>query len=289
MLKFTSKISFISITVCTLISFLWSSPSYATLIGNYEVADFSNYSRAITLGSGITTDDISLTGGFNTLDLSGDNEFVKTDSGLAGFTYKQDWSWTSIVKSNQLTGYRVFMRGIAWQDKQGDFDLRIAANENEMYTWHRAPGWVNSLAENSAINDTDLVWLAGTYDFLDQKSTLYVNGVNIGEYIINPMDDRDNTNPLNINGQWANSGVGNVYGEGSFSIAQLTLSQSLYSQDDLKSAYDSKSYMVSNDDTWFDFRINSQQIPEPGSIFLLIPGLLGLMALYKNHVIIKRA
>ncbi len=278
MLNINVKRSIVGITVFTVFSFILLNPSYATLIGNYELADFSHDERAITLGSGIDADNISLINGLNTLDLSGDNEFVKTDGDLAGFTYQNDWSWMTIIQSNQSDGYRAFMRGWAWQDKQGDFDLRLSANNNTMFTWHRAPGWVNSSASSSAINN-HLVWLAGTYDYSTTTSTLYVNGMNVGEYNIAPMDDRNNTNPLSINGQWAGNirGVGNIYGEGQFSIAQLILSQSLFLPDELLSTYENKSYLTSNDDTWFDFRVQSQQIPEPGSIFLFISGLFGLI------------
>ena len=68
------------------------------------------------------------------------------------------------------------------------------------------------------------------------------------------MDDSNNTNPLNINGQYLDSDhsyYGNVYVEGSFSIAQLILSQSLFSDEDLRNAFANNEYMASDSNTWF--------------------------------------
>ncbi len=276
MLNITLKRSPFGITV--LLPCLVLTPAYAVPVGLYEVADFSQYNRDITLGSDIGSDAISSINGFNTLTLSGDNGFVKTVGDLAGFTYQSDWSWMTIVQSNQLDHYRVFMRGKAWQDKPGDFDLRLVSDQDQMNTWHRAPGWVNANATDTALGDSGLLWLASTYDYSEQRSTLYVNGINIGEFNISPMDDRANTNPLNINGQWAENrfGVGNVYVEGDFSIAQLILSQSLFTQSDLQAAYQNQQYMNADDATWFDFRINDAQVPEPSTLLLLIPGMLAL-------------
>jgi len=260
--------------------------TYAVPVGSYEVGDFSSFNRDLTLGAEIQEDDIMTIGGFNTLQLSGDKEYVKTVEGLQGFTYQSDWSWMTIIKSDQLANYRVFMRGMAWADKAGDFDLRVDAGTNSMYSWN-TPFWKQLSASDAAINNTDLVWLAGTYDILDSTYRLYVNGTEVNSMSIAPMDDRDNNNPLNINGQWANNnhGVGNVYVEGSFSIAQLILSKSLFSASDLQTAYANGEYMTSNGNTWFDFKVESTtSVPEPATMLLLGAGLIGLAGFRKKYL-----
>ena len=75
-----------------LILFLLSNMAYAEIIGTYEVGDFSNYNRDLVLGNDIDAGDIIAIDGFNTLQLSGDNEFVRTEGDLAGFTNGSDWS-----------------------------------------------------------------------------------------------------------------------------------------------------------------------------------------------------
>jgi len=266
---------------------------YGTPIGTYECSDFSSSNRELAIGSGIDAGDIVSIGGFDALQLSGDSEYIKTVSGIPGFTNGSDWSWMAIVRSDQLTNYRVFMRGKAWEDKIGDFDLRLGPNAtpHNTFTWQRAPIWRDSdgYSADVANNKTDLLWVAGTYDYDLQKYYLYVNGNLLDSYDRSPMNDGANTNPLNINGQWANNNhsKGNVYVEGSFTFAQLILSQSLYSQSALQTCYANGIYMTADSDTWLDIRVEntSAPVPEPNTIILLCFGLLGLVGFSKRFKI----
>jgi hypothetical protein len=270
---------------------LTSNVVYGVSIGTYDCSDFSTYSRDMEIGSGIDAGDVISIGGFNALALSGDTEYIKTADGIPGFTYQSDWSWMAIIRSDQRANYRVFMRGMAWADKPGDFDLRLAPDSSttNMNTWQRTGGWqdMNCFSDDIAYNTSDLIWLAGTYDYDEQSYRLYVNGNLVGgPYTAIPMDDRSNTNPVNINGQWANNkyNVGDVYVEGSFTFAQLILSQSTYSQDVLQSCYNSGAYMPSDADTWLDVRVRdtSAPVPEPGTVILLFVGLIGLVGFRKR-------
>ncbi|MGD9161979.1 MAG: hypothetical protein PVG39_26445, partial [Desulfobacteraceae bacterium] len=177
-----TKRSYCFVIIC-LILFLLSNMAYAEIIGTYEVGDFSSYNRNLVLGTDIDAGDIISINGFNALQLSGDNEFVRTAGDLAGFTYGSDWSWMTIMRADQVENFRVFMRGFGWQDKVGDFDLRLYAGNDSMYSW-TYPKWTTTSATDSAISNTDLVWLAGTYDYSAQIYSLYINGTKINENTI---------------------------------------------------------------------------------------------------------
>ncbi len=280
MLKTKDKLKIVIAVCIAANAALLAEKSQAVPLGAYEVGDFSSYNRDLSFGSGVDASNVTTVEGFNALRLKDDNEYVKTVGDLAGFTYQSDWSWMSIVKANQVGGFRVFMRGKAWQDKLGDFDLRLNPELDTMYTWHRSPWWrwVSANRTDSAINADDLLWLASTYDYSERKTTLYINGMNVAEFTIDPMDDRNNTNPLNINGQWAENrnGVGNVYSEGDFSLAQLILSDTLFTPDELMDAYTNRDYMQADANTWFDFRVKDT-VPEPSLLVLLASGLMGLI------------
>jgi len=255
----------------------------ADVFGQYEIADFSNYNRAISLGSSVTESAITQQGGMNLVTLSGDNGYIKTDGGLQGFTYNSDWSWMTIIEKSDVS--RIFMRGQAWVDKTGDFDLRMSNDNDNLYTWHRLGyRWMDLNSSGSTTDSSDLVWLASTYDFSESINRLYFNGDLIAEHSIGSMDDSNNTNSLNINGQWAGGarGVGNVYGEGTFDFGQLILSQSCFSQETLLDVYYDGGYMASDENTWLDIRVGSVAVPVPGA--LLLGGIgLGCVRLLKKR------
>lgn len=261
---------FIQKLVCFFLAILCTSSTYAAVIGPYEIADFSSQERPLTVGTGVQQSSISQSGNLQLVNLSGDNAYIKTDTGIGSFTYDSDWSWMTIVKKDPGIACRIFMRGFAWVDKDGDFDLRL--DSEQIKTWQRRYGWHNLNTSDTAVNNNELVWLANTYDVSEQKSRIYVNGNLVQEFAMMPMDDRNNTNPVNINGQWANNnhGVGNIYGEGTFDLAQLILAKRRFSADELRQAYENRTYMPSDELTTLDVRI----VPEPASMLLLTTGLL---------------
>lgn len=250
----------------------------AGVVGEYEIADFSSYDRAISLGSAVTESSVVQHNGMDFVTLSGDNGYIKTDGDLAGFTYNSDWSWMTILKKDSAVNCRIFMRGAAWVDKGGDFDLRM--HEDRMYSWHRQGGWNDLMGQDADINSQAL-WLASTYDVSENINILYVNGKEVARRSIAPMDDRGNTNPLNINGQWAGNahGVGNIYVEGTFDLGQFILSQSCYSQQILEQVYQNGSYMPSDNNTWLDVKV----VPEPATLLLF--GLAGLVLRKKRKTL----
>ena len=228
----------------------------ANTVGDYEIADYSSYNRAISLGSAVTSNQVFQSEGFNLVHLSTDNGFIKTDQGIPNFTKDSDWSWMMILRHSTNENFRAFMRGWAWNDKEGDFDLRL--NEDDMNTWNYWHYWTDINGTDASLVTSNLIWLASTYSVADQKIRLYVNGEKILEYSISSINDSANSNPVCINGQWAggNHGEGNIYGEGSFDVAQLILSQSCYSQVDLQNAFSNRTYMASDTNTWLDIRVS---------------------------------
>lgn len=243
------------------ILFMFGYESAADSVGNYAVADFSSYGHPISLGSAVTN--VIQDAGFNLPHLSGDNGYIKTDAGIPGFTKDSDWSWMIILKKPAAENFRAFMRGWAWADKTGDFDLRI--NNDTMYEWNRLGGWNDFSATDSNLATSNLLWVASTYSVSEGTLRLYVNGRLAATHNIGSMDDSANSNPVCINGQWAggNGGQGNIYGEGILDFAQLILSKSCYSQASLQQAYSNGTYMASDTNTWLDIRVKSP-LPDIG-------------------------